>query len=154
MSQTNKVAVAWWLVLALCLPSVGVWAETPDEAYQQARSYEQAQAMPRAEFWYRKAADAGSLDAQLRLGKLYREGVKLTQDYGQSAHYYQMAAEQGDAVAEYKLGTMYYGGQGVAQDNGQAAFWFTRSAEQGLPQAVHALDVMRLNGHCCSNLVS
>ena len=136
--------------LYLCLQSPVALAETADELYQRAVSYEQTGEMPRAEFWYRKSAEAGSLAGQLRLGKLYREGVKLPQDFVNSAYYYQMAAEQGNPVAEYKLGTMYYGGQGVDQDNQQAVFWFTRSAKQGLPQAVHALDVMRMNGHCCN----
>ena len=138
-------------VIATCLFSTRLgWSEPPDDDYQQALAYEQTPDMPRAEFWYRKAADAGSLDAQLRLAKLYREGLKLSQNDERAAHYYRMAAEQGNAVAEYKLGTMYYGGHGVEQDNQQAVTWFGLAARQGLPQAVQALTIMRHNGHCCT----
>lgn len=125
-------------------------AETPNELYLRAASYEHVADMPKAVYWYQQAAAVGDVDAQLHLGKLYREGKLIEQDYTQSAYYYGMAAEQGNPIAEYKLGTMYYGGQGVLQSNENAALWFKFSAAQGLPQAVHALEVMRMNGHCCN----
>lgn len=138
-------------VVTVCLLATRLsWSEPSENAYQQARAYEELLDMPRAEFWYRKAAEAGNLDAQLRLAKLYREGLKLPRNDERAAHYYRLAAEQGNAVAEYKLGIMYYGGYGVKQDNQQAVVWFGLAAHQGLPQAVQALAIMRHNGHCCT----
>lgn len=134
--------------------SVSGLAETPYQLYLRAAHYEVEKDMPHALYWYRKAAEEGDVDAQLRLGKLYRGGYNVDADYAKSAHYYEMAAEQGNPVAEYKLGTMYYGGQGVTQSNATAEKWFRRSAAQGLPEAIHALDVMRTNGHCCSTALN
>lgn len=138
------VFLGCWSILGLAEPS------TPYQLYLRAARYEMADDMPHALYWYKKSAGAGDIDAQLRLGKLYRGGFKVDVDYTLSAHYYEMAADQGNPIAEYKVGTMYYGGQGVEQSNATAEKWFRRSAAQGLPQAIHALDVMRINGHCCT----
>lgn len=137
------------VVLVWSLWNIESFADTPYQLYLRAAQYEATADMRSAMYWYKRSADAGDVDAELRLGKLYREGKRIQADYTLSAHYYEMAAKQGNPVAEYKVGTMYYGGQGVVQSNHTAEIWFRRSAGQGLPEAIHALDVMRANGHCC-----
>lgn len=151
MNRWTGILLLGMAVFLGCWSVLGL-AETPTpyELYLRASRYEVANDMPRALYWYKRSADAGDVDAQLRLGKLYRGGFNVETDYVQSAHYYEMAADQGNPIAEYKVGTMYYGGQGVDQSNATAEKWFRLSAAQGLPQAFHALDVMRTNGHCCT----
>jgi TPR repeat protein len=85
---------------------------------QSAEKYQAAAA------WYRKAADQGSITAQLRLAELYRDGGKgFPRDMAQAAEWYRKAADQGDADAQATLATLYSIGQGVAQSYVEAYFW-------------------------------
>jgi TPR repeat protein len=92
-------------------------------------------------------ANAGDLDAQSRLGNLYREGDDATpKDYEQALHWYRLAAEQGDAKAANNLGAMYQHGMGVPADMKEAVKWYRRAAKQGLAVAQWNLAVCLLYG--------
>ena len=99
-----------------------------------------------AAFWYRKAAEQGSADAQDDLGDLYYSGQGVRQDYAQAAFWYRKAAEQGDADAQNSLGNLYSEGQGVPQDYAQAALWYHKAAEQGDADAQDSLGDLYLYG--------
>jgi len=84
--------------------------------------------------WYRKAAEqksAGqkSIDAELHLAALYRDGGNgFPRDMAQAASWYTKAADQGDVGAQETLGVLYSMGQGVPHDDVEAYFWFDLAA--------------------------
>jgi TPR repeat protein len=90
---------------------------------QAAQDYQQAAA------WYRKAADQKSLDGELHLAALYRDGGNgFPRDMEQAATWYLKAADQGDVGAQGTLGVLYSMGQGVAHDDVEAYFWLDLAA--------------------------
>jgi FOG: TPR repeat, SEL1 subfamily len=71
----------------------------------------------KANVWFHKAADLGSVDAQFMLGYNYANGSGgVQQDYAQAADWYRKAAQQGDVDAQIALGNLYQKGQGVPMD--------------------------------------
>ncbi len=73
--------------------------------------------------WYRRAAEQGHADGQLKLAFMYGNGEGVPQDDAEAAKWYRLAAEQGHADGQLSLGNMYKRGQGVPQDNVQAYMW-------------------------------
>jgi TPR repeat protein len=78
--------------------------------------------------WYRKAAVQGSIDGQLRLAALYRDGKGVAHDMAEAASWYRKAADQGDAGAQGTLGLLYAFGQGVAHNDVEAYYWLDLAA--------------------------
>ncbi len=95
---------------------------------------------------YRKAAEGGSVAAQLRLGSMYFFGQGVRRDHQQAALWYRKAAEQGSASGQFNLGIMCYRGLGVPRDSREAAQWFTRAAEQGHAKAQYNMAVTYYDG--------
>jgi hypothetical protein len=91
--------------------------------------------------WH-QAAEQGSAPAQLNLGKMYREGEGVAQDFKQAVFWTRKAAEQGLAPAQFNLGLLYFHGQGVPQDFQQVVLWIRKAAEQGETDAQLNLGVM------------
>lgn len=89
------------------------------------RDYVQAAA------WYRKAAEQGHGEAQIGLGKLYKDGDGVPKDYAQATKWIAKAAAQGLANAQYELATLYYYQQYGQQDYDQAIAWYRKAAIQG-----------------------
>ena len=54
--------------------------------------------------WYKKAAGAGSADAQYQIGNIYRRGLGVKQSNVHAIEWYQKAAKQGHEKARNKLG--------------------------------------------------
>ncbi len=77
------------------------------------------------------SAEAGAVQAQFRLGVLYKDGKGVPRDMARYALWMRKAAEQGLAAAQVRLIGLYEEGVGVAKDPGQAAQWALRAAEQG-----------------------
>lgn len=59
--------------------------------------------MQTALYWYRMAADAGELDAQLRLGDIYETGKLVTKDVESAIYWYKVAAYNGSQYAKSKV---------------------------------------------------
>ncbi len=78
--------------------------------------------------WLRQAATGGHTGAMLQLGKLYRSGVGMPQNYEYAGKWIRSAAEAGDSDAMVELGRLYRGGLGVGADPVQAYVWFNRAA--------------------------
>lgn len=88
-----------------------------------AQDYQQAAA------WYLKAANQKSVDGELHLAALYRDGGNgFDRDMEQAAAWYLKAANQGDVSAQGTLGVLYSMGQGVSHDDAEAYFWFDIAA--------------------------
>ena len=89
-----------------------------------------------AAYWYTKAAEQGSSNAQLYLGLGHNMGVfGLSKNSKKAVYWYTKAAEQGSSNAQNSLGYMYCNGKGVPKDYKQAAYWYTKAAEQGSSNA-------------------
>jgi len=108
---------------------------------------EQAEKDPvEAAKWLRKAAIAGSAQAQSVFAFLLDNGIGLTKDVNQAVIWFRKAAEQGDATAQSNLGYHYDAGIGVEQSDFEALKWFTKAAEQGNPAAQVNLGLKLLRG--------
>lgn len=115
------------------------------EAQHLARPYSSPEFSHRkSSLYYRTltAATNGNLDAQYRLGKMYREGTGVLQNYSKALKWYRRAAEQGHPAAQFELGAMYYIGLGTPQDVVKAEQWYRRSAEQGYARAQNNIGQM------------
>ena len=44
-------------------------------------------------YWYKKAADQGDEDAQVKLGLMYRAGKGVAKDYKRAVYWFEKAAE-------------------------------------------------------------
>jgi TPR repeat protein len=77
------------------------------------------------------SAESGAIQAQFRLGMLYKEGKGVPRDPARYALWMRKAADQGLAAAQVRLIGLYEEGVGVDKDPGQAAQWAMRAAAQG-----------------------
>lgn len=78
---------------------------------------------------FRPLAETGHLDAQFRLGGMYRRGEAVATNLAQAANWYRRAAERGHGRAQGALGTMYAEGCGLPRDLVKAYMWFALSAQ-------------------------
>jgi serine/threonine protein kinase len=79
----------------------------------------------------RPLADAGSAQAEERLGDAYAEGRGVTRNVRMAKDWYERAAQQGVVNAQLKLGAMYANGTGVALNNNFAYIWYGTAGELG-----------------------
>jgi uncharacterized protein len=95
-----------------------------------------------AKVWYQKAADQGSVFAQIALGRLQgnvptaqaQDNTRIGQDYTVSA---------GD---QYENGERYSYGREVKQDYARAKSWYQKAADQGHSDAQFMLGQLYENG--------
>ena len=86
------------------------------------------------------AADAGSSEANHRLGLVFAEGHAGTPRNDQrSAEYFEKAANAGHRRAQINLGLLYLRGQGVKRDLVQARAWLEKAAATDDPSALYTL---------------
>lgn len=78
--------------------------------------------------WLKRAATGGHAGAMVQLGKLYRTGVGIVQNYALAAKWIRAAAEAGDPEGMVELGRLYRSGIGLEPDTEQAYIWFNRAA--------------------------
>lgn len=94
--------------------------------------------------WLQSAAEKGNPAAMVMLGKLYRSGFGVLQDYGQAVRWIRTAAERGDPDGMLELGRLYRDGVGFPRDPVRAYVWFNRAAAALHGDAVrHRADVAR-----------
>ena len=93
-----------------------------------ARGLGTAQNGKEAAGWYRKAAEAGYVSAQLNLGALYYAGQGVAKNPGEAAKWLRLAAQQGNGRAQFNLAMLYVQGEGVAQSLPHALVWFSAAA--------------------------
>ena len=77
------------------------------------------------------ACDDGQMLGCAGLGRLYRDGQGVTQDYQEAIAHYQLACDAGLAESCNNVGRMYREGQGVHIDQTQAAVYFRQACDGG-----------------------
>ena len=102
--------------------------------------------LAKALFWFRKAADSGSLDGINMVGRAHELGWSVPIDFAEAASWYEKAALQGHAWAQFNFAEMLRqgarGGDGLAL----ALPWYVRAARQGNPKAMNMLGQYREGG--------
>lgn len=78
---------------------------------------------------YLNAADKGNGKVMRMIGKLYGEGLGITQDWTAALEWYHKAERAVNNKAFFLIGMRYYGGQGVTKDFTKAMVWFVKAAE-------------------------
>ena len=85
--------------------------------------------------YYKKAAEAGVLSAQLRLADYYLNGTIVNHDIWQAIYWYKKAAAQNDPYALFILGTFADQGIGENINKQKALKYFIKSAQLGFAKA-------------------
>ncbi len=117
-----------------------------------AQLYEQGQAglatnLSEAHRWYLRAAESGSVDAQVAIATAHYLGRGVAKDATQAARWFRIAAQGGDVGAQYLIASMYETGDGVERDLREARYWYgvaARNGDEAAPSKVKELDA-RLN---------
>lgn len=95
--------------------------------------------------WYRKAAEAGHMHAQLELGEHYLN--KSPRNAREAVTYIRYAAMQGSAEAAYRLSRCFAEGTGVPTQPALARGWLINAAELGHPRARAILGMPAITHH-------
>lgn len=90
----------------------------------------------------RRAAEAGSVEAEVTLGDVYAQVSMLPNAATECARWYRLAAEKGHPVAQDRLADLHLRGYGVRGDDGEAFGWYARTAAQAYPHALCNLAYM------------
>jgi TPR repeat protein len=93
--------------------------------------------------WHRRAAEAGSVDAQVTLATAHYLGRGVPKDAALAAHWFRIAAQAGDVGAMYLIASMLEQGDGVERDLAEARYWYAAAARNGdeaAPAKVRELD--------------
>ncbi|MGK9173271.1 sel1 repeat family protein [Yokenella regensburgei] len=77
------------------------------------------------------SASSGDVEAQIKLGKMYRDGDGVEKDGKKAVEWLTKAAEQGSLNAHYFLGDIYASGNGVPLSYSKALEWFKFPLDQG-----------------------
>ncbi len=77
------------------------------------------------------SASSGDVDAQIKLGKMYRDGDGVEKDGKKAVEWLTRAAEQGSSDAHYFLAVIYATGNGVPLSYSKALEWFKFPLDQG-----------------------
>ena len=97
---------------------------------------------------FKRAAEDGDLNAQLRLGRLYyyvHSGVQP--NFVEAAKWFYKAASEENANAQLILGRMYAEGHGVPRDYAEALRWLQKAVANGLEGARFEMNELEKKVH-------
>ncbi len=92
-----------------------------------------------------REANAGNLEAQYQLGRMYDVGDKLERDPQKAITWYTSAANQGYDEAQYRLALIYLYGMGTARNKSKGEELLTQAAKQNHPVAREMLPIYLAN---------
>jgi len=98
--------------------------------------------LERADYWYRRATEAGSLEGSFRLAGLCRTSGR----FDEALAAYSIGESQNFPASLYWLGRMYFNGMGVERDRDKAADLWRRASAMGHPFATRNLAGIHLSG--------
>jgi len=93
--------------------------------------------------WYQRAAEAGSVDAQVAIATAHYLGRGAAKDAALAARWFRIAAQGGDVGAMYLYASMVEHGDGIDRDLREARYWYSAAARNGddaAPSKVKELD--------------
>lgn len=99
---------------------------------QECRTHHEAKDYAKALKPCTRAGNAGDLEAQYIVGRLYEKGNGVSLDLKTAFKWYKRAADKGHASSARRVAAAYYWGLGgVSKDDEKAFEWFKRAAEGG-----------------------
>ena len=99
-----------------------------------------------AVLWYRKAAEKGVPEAEVKLAILLSRGEGVAQNYEEARSWCEALDKKGFVAGTYCLGQMYRNGLGVPKDLGAAKKMYEKAAEHGDATAMLQLGEMYWKG--------
>jgi len=93
--------------------------------------------------WYLRAAEAGSVAAQVAIGTAHYLGRGAQKDAALAARWFRIAAQGGDVGAMYLYASMVESGDGIPRDLTEARYWYgvaARNGDEAAPSKVKELD--------------
>jgi len=120
----------------------------PEAMLAKGKEFAQAGELNGAFLVWRRAAESGSVEAQLQVAGFYdpvqpQPKSGFTPDGARAAEWYERAALAGNAEAQRKYGLLLAkGGAGLAADPAQAKNWLQQAAAQNDADAKKALDAL------------
>lgn len=98
-------------------------------------------------YWCKRAAKQGYVDAQYKLGLMYKQGHGTAVHEEKAFKWIKTAAEQNHVEAQYNLGVMYYyKNQCVTHDIRNAITYFEKAERQGHAIAPYGLGLIYKQG--------
>ncbi len=122
------------LVGSLSVAATALAEESADDYQVGLDAYNRGD-LPGALSSFRKAAEAGSAEAQAWLGYI----LDQSEENDEAARMYRAAAEQGNIDGVAGLAEMYAKGEGVEKDHDQALMLFKKAAEAGHAGSIRVL---------------
>lgn len=103
----------------------------------------------KAVYWYRKAAEQGSLSAKNNLATLlmHNEFQDISNQKEKALEWWQKAAKQGHVNAQANLSGIYRGDLKFKKDKQKAFKWMEKAAKQGMPEAQRDIAIMYEDGY-------
>lgn len=118
--------------------------DTAEAAFQMGRIHENGWGQPVSDSaawgWYKRAADAGHLDAQQAVAQMFQDGRGVPRSTRLAYRYWDMAARQGSLKAKARTGVMTVAGLGRKRNHNLGLKLLHEAAAAGDPEAVAALD--------------
>jgi TPR repeat protein len=96
--------------------------------------------------YFKKASDLGNVNAHIRVGKYYWDGVGVSQNPSKALACFLKAASEGNPEGQYRVGLCYELGSGAPQDDRKAIDWYNKSANQDFPEGQMALGLFLQEG--------
>ena len=124
--------LAMLMLLSLCACGASSGQATSGESVKEEAAVKETPAVPLSPLEKLIAeAEAGSTEAMVKLGDMYRDGDGVEADMETAASWYEKAGDAGDFYAYLALGNLYYYASGEQQDFGKAFAYYTKAAELG-----------------------
>jgi hypothetical protein len=90
---------------------------------------------------FKRAVEAGNVDAMVNLGHMYIEAEGVKQDNEKAMQLFRIASDRGDAVAQNNIGAL------LLHEDEKAAFpFYLLAAKQGMTVAEFNVGAMYMNG--------
>ena len=118
-----------------------------ESKYLAGISFEKEEKYREAFRWFLESANDGHIEAQIKIGDYYANGIFIKQDFQKSVLWYTRASTYGNTEALIKLANLYKDGLGTEKDL-KLAFdlYYRASATSDDPDALYQLALMAKHG--------
>ena len=94
--------------------------------------------------WFKQAASAGDINAQMYMAAAYLYGLGVKKNVDVASHYYIDAAKNGNATAQFALAENFIDSRNSG-NNKLGLIWLNKSANNGNPRALTKLGMLYLD---------